>query len=303
MGSTTTIRWTDASWNPVTGCSKVSTGCKNCYAERLSLQKGWSRDEWHPANASENVTLHPDRLDQPLRWQKPKKIFLCSMGDLFHELVPDDFIDRVFAVMALSRWHTFQVLTKRPARMADYLLSRRWASDPRGPFYLDGPLERAVEELSVSRGIARPLLSPSPLENVWLGTSVENQAAADARLIHLLRCPAVVLFASLEPLVAPVDLQTVETPDGYWLDALSGILREPPSPPLGGLGEEARLKWVIVGGESGPDHRPMPHEWARTIRDQCVIVGVPFFFKQSAAAKHNTGTLLDGEEWKQFPAT
>ncbi len=302
MGSATTIRWTDASWNPVTGCSKVSSGCLNCYAERLSLQKGWSAEKWTKANAEENVTLHPDRLAQPLRWRDPKRIFLCSMGDLFHELVPDEFIDKVFAVMALAPRHTFQVLTKRPARMADYLLARRWAPDPRGPFYVGSPLAEAIEELSVSRGISRPLLSPSPLPNVWLGTSVENQDAAEARLPHLLRCPAVVLFASLEPLVAPVDLTTVETTDGYWLDALSGILREPPSPPLGGRAEEGRLRWVIVGGESGPGHRPMSHDWARAIRDQAVAAGVPFFFKQSAAPKHNTGTLLDGEEWRQFPA-
>lgn len=298
----TKILWCDDTWNPVTGCSKVSTGCKNCYAERLSLQKGWSEKEWHPANAEENVTLHPDRLDQPLRWRKPKKIFLCSMGDLFHELVPDDFIDRVFAVMALSRRHTFQVLTKRPARMADYLLSRRWAPDARGPYYIGGPLADAIEELSVSRGIPRPLLSPSPLDNVWLGTSVENQAAAEARLFDLLRCPAAVLFASLEPLVAPVDLTAVRAPAGRLLDALAGSLLDPPPPPTAVKPSLGRLDWVIVGGESGPDHRPMPHAWARTIRDQCVTAGVPFFFKQSAAHKHNTGTLLDGEDWKQFPA-
>ena len=156
----TEILWCDETWNPVTGCTKVSSGCANCYAERLSLQKGWSRVQWTKGNAHENVTLHPERLEQPLRWRRPKRIFLCSMGDLFHELVPDDFIDEVFAVMALARHHTFQVLTKRPERMADYLNARRWAPDPRGPYYIDGPLEKATEDLSVTRGIPRPLLSP-----------------------------------------------------------------------------------------------------------------------------------------------
>ena len=224
------------------------------------------------------------------------------MGDLFHELVTDDFIDKVFAVMALSGRHTFQVLTKRPARMADYLISRRWAPDARGPYYIGGPLADAIEELSVSRGIPRPLLSPSPLDNVWLGASAENQAAAEARLPELLRCPAAVLFASLEPLVAPVDLAAVRAPAGRLLDALAGSLLDPPSPPTTAKPPLGRLGWVIVGGESGSGHRPMPHEWARAIRDQCVAAGVPFFFKQSAARTHNTGTVLDGEEWKQFPA-
>lgn len=298
---TTKISWCDETWNPVTGCSKVSSGCAHCYAERLSLEKGWSTVPWTTGNAQENVVLHPDRLEQPLSWRDPKRIFLCSMGDLFHDLVPDNFIDKVFAVMALARHHTFQVLTKRPKRMASYLQARRWASDPRGPYYIDGPLEEAIEQLSVARGIPRPLLSPSPLPNVWLGTSVENQAAAVARLPALLRCTAVLLFVSLEPLIAPVDLETVETEEGYWLDALTGILREPPSPPLGGSPEERRLGWVIVGGESGPGYRPMNHDWARALRDQARAAGVPLFFKQSAGYRHNTGTLLDGEEWKQFP--
>lgn len=288
MGSTTTIRWTDASWNPITGCSKVSSGCLNCYAERLSLQHGWSQKKWTKANAEENVTLHPDRLDQPLKWQKPRKIFLCSMGDLFHELVPFEFVDMVFAVMALAQRHTFQVLTKRPERMAEY------TTDPRR--------RELVHGVGLAFDEGWPDLPAWPLPNVWLGTSVENQDAAEARLPALLGCLAAVLFASLEPLVAPVDLTNVRTPAGYRLDALTGTLSKPHSPPPGGPGDEPRLGWVIVGGESGPNHRPMPHDWARTIRDQADRAGVPFFFKQSAAPKHNTGTLLDGEEWKQFPA-
>ncbi|MGF1473147.1 MAG: DUF5131 family protein [Rubrobacteraceae bacterium] len=267
MGTQTTIAWTDASWNPITGCTKVSSGCANCYAERLSLQKGWSAVPWTKRNARENVTLHPERLDQPLRWRNPRKIFLCSMGDLFHELVPDHFIAKVFDVMARCPEHTFQLLTKRPARMADFV-SRYNPED----------------------------LAPYPLPNLWLGTSVENQPAAEARLPALLRCTAALLFVSLEPLIAPVDLETVETEDGYWLDTLSGILREPPSPPLGGDTGENRLGWVIVGGESGPGYRPMSHEWVRVLRDQCITAEVPFFFKQSAGYRHNTGTLLDGEE-------
>ena len=153
MGTQTSIAWTDSSWNPITGCSKVSSGCANCYAERLSLEKGWSDVPWTKRNARENVTLHPERLDHPLRWREPRKIFLCSMGDLFHELVPDDFIAKVFDVIARCPGHTFQLLTKRPARMAEFV-SRYDPED----------------------------LAPSPLPNLWLGTSVENQAAAEARL-------------------------------------------------------------------------------------------------------------------------
>src|SRR3990172_956464 len=118
MSAKSSIAWSDASWNPVTGCSHVSEGCRNCYAETLSLRFGWSKKPWTAQNAAENVVLHPDRLDAPLHWRKPRRVFVNSMSDLFHEQIPDDFIEALFGVMSFAGLHTFQILTKRPQRMA-----------------------------------------------------------------------------------------------------------------------------------------------------------------------------------------
>lgn len=175
MGDKSAIEWTDATWNPVTGCSKVSPGCANCYAEALSLRYGWSKQPWTPDNAAANVILHPERLDLPLRWRTPRRIFVNSMSDLFHERVPDAFIDSVFARMVDARQHTFQVLTKRPERMQAYVKDA-W---PHLPIY----------------------------PHIWLGTSVENQHWADIRIGPLVGTPAAVHFLSCEPLLGPLDLQ------------------------------------------------------------------------------------------------
>lgn len=253
MSDKSAIEWTDATWNPVTGCSKVSPGCANCYAETLSLRFGHSRLPWTPENAAENVVLHPERLGLPLRWREPRRIFVNSMSDLFHELVPYQYIRRVFAVMSMAPKHTFQVLTKRPERMRD------WANDGGGGYYepsWDQGEAVAAERLSVDfvHGIVvegEPM--PWPLPNVWLGTSIENDrwvSRADA----LRETPAAVRFLSLEPLLGPL-----------------------PSLDLTGI------DWVIVGGESGAGARPMHSDWVRDIRDRCVAVGVPFFFKQWGA--------------------
>jgi protein gp37 len=212
-------------WNPVVGCSKVSAGCKHCYAER-----------WHQRFFSDkkftDVRCLPERLSQPLHWQKPRTIFVNSMSDLFHEAVPDEFIDWVFAVMARTQEHTYQVLTKRPERMRQFC--QNWNSQD---------------------------LAPWPMPNVWLGVSVEDQATAEERIPWLLETPAAVRFVSCEPLLGPIDLN-VEYGQGVG-DLLIDY-----------------LNWVIVGGESGPKARPMHPDWARSIRDQCVAAGVPFFFKQ-----------------------
>jgi protein gp37 len=215
------IEWTDATWNPVAGCSKVSPGCAHCYAERLSLRFGHSKTPWTPANASENVVLHEPRLLIPLSWREPKMIFVNSMSDLFHELVPDEFIARVFETMKRADHHTYQVLTKRPERMRDWFrtdLGRPWAGEP--------------------------------MRHLWLGTSIELN-----RWVHradaLRETPAAIRFISAEPLLGPLDD----------LD-LRGI------------------DWLIVGGESGSNHRPMDLDWARDIRDRCQAAGTSFFFKQ-----------------------
>jgi protein gp37 len=211
------IEWTDATWNPVTGCSKVSPGCAHCYAETLSLRYGWSRLPWTAENAATNVVLHPDRLDQPLRWRRPRMVFVNSMSDLFHERVPSDFRRQVWSVMDRARRHTYQILTKRPELMRAWVLANQDVTTP-------------------------------VLPNAWLGTSIENNRWAH-RADDVRDTLAAVRFISAEPLLGPLDR----------LD-LTGI------------------DWLIVGGESGPRHRPMDPGWVRDLRDQAVAAGVAFFF-------------------------
>jgi protein gp37 len=223
----TAIEWTDATWNPVTGCTPVSEGCDHCYAKRIY-------ERFHGKGSFEKVELHPDRLDAPLHWRKARTVFVNSMSDLFHDGVPGVFIGAVWATMADTPQHTYQILTKRPGRMASVLRTyAKWC----------GP-------------------SNAVLPNVWLGVSVENQKWADVRIPKLLETPAAVRFLSCEPLLGPVDLDNEE-----WL------------PPWGD-GQGRAIDWVIVGGESGPGARPTHPDWVRSLRDQCVAAGVPFFFKQ-----------------------
>ncbi len=199
MSDKTGIAWTNATWNPVTGCTKVSQGCKHCYAERE-----WARLSANPKAtayfglAFTDVACHEDRLDQPLRWEKPRLIFVNSMSDLFHEAVPDDFIDKVFAVMALAEQHVFQVLTKRPERMW------RWF-DPEHD-NREHAVGQAMREIAASRGSNDAGLPEWPLPNVWLGVSIEDQATADARIPLLLQTPAAVRWVSAEPLLGPIEI-------------------------------------------------------------------------------------------------
>jgi protein gp37 len=269
MGDKTGIQWTEATWNPVVGCEHVSAGCDNCYA--ASLASG--RLAHVPAYAglasggrfNGKVRLLPDRLDQPLRWTRPRMIFVNSMSDLFHKDIPDEFIAQVFAVMALTPRHTYQILTKRHARMRSLVSDPAfrqavhevaWNLDREGRF---DPYRYADDEIIPAHYI-RPAAYRDddsdwwPLPNVWLGVSVENQHWADIRIPALLATPAVVRFLSGEPLLGPVDLRP------YFIGQ--------------------RLHWVIAGGESGRNARPMHPTWARSIRDQCTASGVPFFFKQ-----------------------
>jgi protein gp37 len=235
------IEWTDATWNPVTGCSKVSPGCAHCYAETLSLRYGWSRLPWTAENAAANVVLHPDRLDQPLRWRRPRMVFVNSMSDLFHERVPSDFRRQVWSVMDRARRHTYQILTKRPELMRAWVLANQDVTIP-------------------------------VLPNAWLGTSIENNRWAH-RADDVRDTLAAVRFISAEPLLGPLDR----------LD-LTGI------------------DWLIVGGESGPRHRPMDPGWVRDLRDQAVAAGVAFFFKQWGGRTPKAGgRLLDGRTWDEYP--
>lgn len=258
MGDRSAISWTDSTWNPVTGCTKVSPGCDHCYIDRCPpFRMEGRRFNGDGPGATTGVRLHPDRLDQPLRWQRPRRVFVNSLADLFHDDVPLEFIVGVWAVMALSGHHTFQVLTKRPARMRAVL------SRPDFALLVSAqclPLlkVRAGEHLEV------PLDVTLPLPNVWIGVSVEDQPRADMRIPLLLSTPAAVRFLSCEPLLGPVDVDYA----GLLASSQSGSLTIP------------RVDWVICGGESGPGARPMHPDWARSLRDQCHAAGVPFLFKQ-----------------------
>ncbi len=265
----TTIEWTDATWNPTTGCSKVSPGCAHCYAETLSLRFGWSKKPWTPENAEENVVLHPERLDKPLRWRKPRRVFVNSMSDLFHELIPDDYIEQVFVVMARASQHTFQVLTKRPERALAFL------SDPGSRNFI---VNRATSE-NTGKARARGYVGmvegaqPAwPLPNVWIGTSIENDRHA-YRAKVLAQTPAAVRFISAEPLLGPL-----------------------PSLDL------SAIDWLIVGGESGPHHRPIDEAWVRELLMASRTAGTAFFFKQWGGRTPKAGGReLDGRTWDEYP--
>lgn len=244
MSAKSRIEWTEASWNPVTGCTKVSAGCKHCYAQRE-----WPRLAANPKTVYfgrnfTDVACHPDRLGEPLHWKKPRRIFVNSMSDLFHEAVPEYFILAVFVTMAAARQHTFQVLTKRAHRMHDLLT--RWRN--------------AGLVLREGCGV--------DLNNVWLGVSVEDQATADERIPVLLDTPAAVRWISAEPLLEPISFE------GLFAD---------PANPIDGTNALERLDWVVTGGESGARARPMHPAWARSLRDQCEVAGVPFLLKQWGA--------------------
>lgn len=264
----TKINWTDRTWNPVTGCTKLSPaspGCQNCYAEGIA-------ERFRGGVAFPNgfdVTLKPDRMHDPLRWRGRGRAFVNSMSDLFHDDVPDDFIAEVFAVMAASPRWTFQVLTKRHGRMRSLLSSTR---------FQDLLADAVLTKVPSSH---RPRHIEWPLPNVWLGVSAENQQWADIRIPALLDCPATTRFVSAEPLLGPVDLsayldpeQVAALPTGNSADALQSVRQ---------AAGRAPLDWVIVGGESGSSARPMHPDWARAVRDQCVAAGVAFSFKQWGA--------------------
>lgn len=270
MADNTKIEWTDATWNPITGCSVVSAGCRHCYAMKLA----GTRLQHHPSRAgltidtkegpvwNGKVRFNEQWLRQPLQWLRPRRIFVCAHGDLFHELAPDEWIDRVFAVMADCPQHTFQILTKRPARMLAYLsnserVCRAIAGWHKGNLRSYFPADHLVWQ-------------KYPLPNVWIGVSVEDQAAADERIPLLLKTPAAVHWISAEPLLGPVDL------DSGAADGLHALGCGHAGCDCGNHG----IDWVVVGGESGAKARPMHPDWARSLRDQCAAAGVPFLFKQ-----------------------
>ncbi len=329
MADNTPIEWTDASWNPVrarnleTGkvgwfCTHASDGCRFCYAETFNRRLGTGIDYRAQDRDKVEIFLDEKTLQQPLHWRRPRRIFTLSMSDLFGEFIDDEWIDRVFAVMALCPQHTFQVLTKRAGRMREYALAHNGMGN--------GPICRAINAIPAGLGNRHGALE-MPLPNVWLGVSVEDQPRADERIPLLLDTPAAKRFLSCEPLLGPIDLTRLcvlpQKPGsiraGIHVDALrnkhceSGLPRG-----LGGI------DWIICGGESGPGARPMDPVWARSLRDQCQAAGTAFFMKQwgewhpdalrytdtqgrspppsMRIGKRAAGRLLDGIEHSEFPA-
>ncbi|QFT31795.1 Phage protein Gp37/Gp68 [Labrenzia sp. THAF82] len=303
MADHSKIEWTDATWNPITGCSLMSEGCRFCYAAELAA----TRLKNHPSRVgltkksaagvvqfNGKVRFNDDWLDQPLRWRKPRMIFVCAHADLFHENVPDDWIDKIFAVMALCPQHTFQVLTKRPERMKKYVSAftdeaLQWERLGDAGGWLVG--NRAYEDAGAAQW---------PLPNVWFGVSVEDQVTADTRIPYLLDTPAAVRFLSAEPLLGPVNLHefllgyraghpakcVCGHPHGFTRCPNYGRVSKQASWP-GGACKQFRkapfadgLHWVIAGGESGRKARPMHPQWVRDLRDKCAAAEVPFLFKQ-----------------------
>lgn len=299
MSQYTSIEWADITWNVVTGCTKVSQGCKHCYAERIA-NRFWGERKFT------DVRVHPDRLDEPLHWRKPRRVFVNSMSDLFHEDMPDEFVDRVFRVMSVAYQHTFIVLTKRADRMYSYLsdVDMHKKLDPTNT-------NQRWQLFDTWRDI------PAVLPNVWLLVSVEDQKTADERIPLLLQTPAAVRGVSYEPALGPVNFTRIKwaripvnkkdyeqygvpAPSELWSmnNALTSRPGDQWNPPKIGL------DWIIMGGESGPGARPMHPDWARSTRDQCQAAGVPFFFKQM----YVNGKLvkmpeLDGRVWDKYPRT
>jgi protein gp37 len=246
----TTIEWSDATWNPVTGCTKVSAGCDHCYAETFAER--FRGTPGHYFERGFDVVLRPDKLELPLRWKHPRRIFVNSMSDLFHDDIPDSYIAQVFEVMARAPHHTFQVLTKRHARMRS-LLSR--------PSFRDNLAHWGAGW---------------PLPNVWLGVSTENQQWADIRIPALLDTPAAVRWISAEPLLGPIDISRWQQERPVGRD----LALRPLTPSEMRACRIPGLDWLVVGGESGRGARPMHPDWPRRLRYQCEAAGIPFLFKQ-----------------------
>jgi protein gp37 len=262
------IEWTDATWNPVTGCSIASPGCNNCYA----MQLAGTRLQHHPSRAgltkmvkggkhvwTGEVRFNEQWLTQPLHWRRPRMIFVCAHGDLFHENVPWEWLDQTFDVMERADWHTYQVLTKRSAEMLAYI-KHRYAGR-------------------------------TPPKHIWLGVSAERQKEADERIPDLLATPAAVRFVSLEPLLGPIDLTHIRIPlagASYMtrsaLEATDNLNKGAATP-----GRDQRLDWIILGGESGDGARPFDIDWARSILRQCKVAGVPAFMKQLGSNPYSDG--------------
>ena len=329
MGKTK-IEWVTHSWSPVTGCTKISEGCRSCWAKRMARRLA-GRYGYPEMPNHFDVTLHPDRLFQPLHWRKSRSVFVCSMSDLFHEgveILDSTYIRDIFAIMALSHRHTFMLLTKRP-HIAEHTLTDKFADS----------VEWATWELKQMDGMYDERWHASefewPLPNVWGMVTVESQDYV-WRVEELLKCPFVVRGVSVEPLLGPVDLRWYLEGQTPWCGPDESDWYYDPDRPA------EKLDLVIAGGESGPGARPMRPDWARNLRDQCQAASIPYFYKQHGAWLHESqftdgqllaqilktefnlknanklhkwpdgsisyrvgkkaaGRLLDGKEWNEFP--
>lgn len=290
---TTKIAWCDETVNVVTGCTPVSAGCANCYAAGVA-KRFWGERKFS------DVQMHPERLGlgRLFRLRKPRRIFLNSMGDLFHDDVAEEFIFQTWNAMRALNRHQFIILTKRPERMKDVITHLSWMSDPEG----------AGRGYMAYQGIPGSQVLP----NVWLGVTAENQAMADERIPILLETPAAVRFVSVEPQLEAVELKPEwfydECPDGCgcrmpeeadWLDCACGGLCQHEQ----WLDYEPKISWIIVGAESGPKRRPFDLDWARSLRDQCQAAQVPFFLKQIHDENGKVVHMpeLDGKVYAEFP--
>lgn len=327
MADNSRIEWTEATWTIMTGCTKVSPGCANCYAKR-----DWGRLSANPTVPKYfgrdfgDVRFHPELLDQPVRWARPRRIFVPSMGDVFHESVPDAALAAIFGIMLLTPRHTFQVLTKRAERMGRFL--RQAETDGIEP-WLRALADHGLGDLVARVAAPESLRWPAP--HVWIGVSAEDQERANARIPILLRTPATVRWVSAEPLLGALRLEQIPVDRHTTVNALAGTgidwIGAPRIPNL----ILPRLDWVVVGGESGPKARAMDPAWVASLRAQCERAGVAFLFKQwgewgpapeidgSAApgttktatadsglplarlGRARAGRLLDGRLWDQYP--
>ena len=298
MGDDTKIEWTDATWNPVRGCTRVSSGCENCYAERVAARFSRPGEPYHglarfnskrEPRWTGTVRMVPEHLGDPLRWKRPRRVFVNSMSDMFHEALTNEQIAAVFGVMAAAPQHQFQVLTKRAERMREWF---EWVSRegvPWGECVLQAS-KMATSEVEIPMGRGNTV-NAWPLPNVWLGVSCEDQQRADERIPLLLQCPAEIRWVSAEPLLGPIDFQDQRG----WLEPFQDIdpaLRRTP-----------RLNWIVVGGESGPGARPSNVDWIRGVVRQCGEASVPVFVKQLGAyvTCDTLGHEVDGK-WPKLNA-
>lgn len=339
MADKSLISWTDATWPVVAGCTRVSLACDHCYAIRDSWRMGHNPNpkirtvyegtvEPGPIGSQVDRSLDwsgvvrplPQRLDWPLRWRKPRRIFVCNMSDLFHTALPFSFVAAVFGIMAATPQHTHQVLTKRAVRLVDWfqVLDRR-AEIAREVFPDDSLNWRRRHVLRAAAiyytGRALPSIPENPvwpLPNVHIGVTTENQAMADERIGALLQVPAAVRFVSVEPMLGPVDLTaflpyelftckrcgeefSAGEADHNGHHAYCGGEPDP-------QGHTEGLDWVIAGSESGPGRRPAELDWFRSLHGQCQAARVPFFLKQvDVGGKLEHSPELDGRQWREFP--